>query len=60
MPDEKRYSEIEYEHWEEFTKVCIMRLDAMWLNKTCNLTDDHCRIDKCFVFQVVKLIRGYF
>ena len=56
----KKYSEIEYNNWEEFKKICCVRLDNQWSKDTCQLIDDSCRINNCFAFQLVKLLRGYF
>ena len=56
----KKYSEQEYENWEDFKKICIVRADNLWVKNECRLISDSCLIQNCFAFQLIKLLRGYF
>jgi len=56
----KLYTKAELNNWKEFKPTCKVYIDTMWVKDTCQLQDVPCRIENCFAFQVVKLIKGYF
>jgi hypothetical protein len=56
----EKYSEIEFKKWEEFQKICLARQHDQWINNTCRIVDSPCRIYRCFVRQIVILVKGFF
>lgn len=48
------FKEIEKDRWLLFSQLCEAKLAT-----TCILSQEYCRMERCFAIQIIKYIKGF-